>query len=298
MPLNSKKTKNSSSGKPDLSCFFVYPSGFNGQERDDEIAGVGNFNTALYWEYDTRLGRRWNVDPLGYFRESLSPYNFCSNNPINRTDPNGLLDDDIYVNNNTKQVSVIKTNDNYDRLIVDGTYKGNTEKGIFKNNYKEYKANELKINYSSSANKSTVSDYTTSVIVDLMNKTEENSIQINSTARSVEDQVKLMGDMIESRGMNAQKKMYAQAGDKVLDKYPDRAAMLETAKAIGPSNVSKHCADLNKMNVIDVSPVNGGINNAKKFSWNAQRNPAVSRVLSPWTSTIDPAIHIEVPQIK
>ena len=127
---------------------------------------------------------------------------------------------------------------------------------------------------------------------------EESSIQINSTARSVEDQVRVMGNMVESRGMDAQKKMYAAAGDKVLDKYPDRAAMLKTAKAVGPSNVSKHCADLNKMNVVDVSPVNGGIKNAKQFSSNAQGNPSVSRVLSPWTQTIDPAIHIEIPQKK
>jgi hypothetical protein len=42
-----------------------YSYGFNGQEKVDEIAGVGNHNTALFWEYDTRLGRRWNVDPKG-----------------------------------------------------------------------------------------------------------------------------------------------------------------------------------------------------------------------------------------
>ncbi len=27
------------------------------------MAGNGNHNTALFWEYDTRLGRRWNIDP-------------------------------------------------------------------------------------------------------------------------------------------------------------------------------------------------------------------------------------------
>jgi hypothetical protein len=29
---------------------------FNGQEGDDEIAGIGNIMTAEFWEYDTRLG--------------------------------------------------------------------------------------------------------------------------------------------------------------------------------------------------------------------------------------------------
>lgn len=37
-----------------------YRYAFNGQERDDEIAGQGNIMTAEYWEYDARLGRRWN----------------------------------------------------------------------------------------------------------------------------------------------------------------------------------------------------------------------------------------------
>jgi hypothetical protein len=35
-----------------------YRYGFNGQEKDDEIAGSGNSYTAEYWQYVTRLGRR------------------------------------------------------------------------------------------------------------------------------------------------------------------------------------------------------------------------------------------------
>jgi hypothetical protein len=40
-----------------------HPFTFNGQERTDKLAVAGNHNTALYWEYDTRLGMRWDVDP-------------------------------------------------------------------------------------------------------------------------------------------------------------------------------------------------------------------------------------------
>ncbi len=225
---------------------------YNGKELQRDL----QFNVEDYGarQYDPVVGRWLQVDPLAEVNPSFTPYHYCSNNPVNRTDPTGMLDDAIYVNNNTQQVSVIKTNDNYDRVIVDGIYSGNTEKGEYKSTYDGYNTNELKINYSSSANKSTVSDYTTSVLVDVMNQSGESSIQINSTARSVEDQVRVMGNMVESRGMDAQKKMYAAAGDKVLDKYPDRAAMLKTAKAVGPSNVSKHCADLNKMNVVGKHP--------------------------------------------
>jgi len=88
-PLNTIKSASPLSGYPDLSCFYGYPSGFNGQERDDELAGVGNFNTALYWEYDTRLGRRWNVDPKFNKMPGWSPYSFSLNNPISVSDPDG-----------------------------------------------------------------------------------------------------------------------------------------------------------------------------------------------------------------
>lgn len=59
----------------------------NGQENDDEIAGTGNITTALFWEYDTRLGRRWNVDPEPY--AFMSDYSCFADNPILLTDPLG-----------------------------------------------------------------------------------------------------------------------------------------------------------------------------------------------------------------
>jgi hypothetical protein len=65
----------------------VYLFGFNGQEKDDELAGAGNTNTAMFWEYDTRLGRRWNLDPV--VKEEESPYLCFSGNPILISDPNG-----------------------------------------------------------------------------------------------------------------------------------------------------------------------------------------------------------------
>ena len=66
-----------------------YKFGFNGQEKVNEIAGIGNHTTALFWEYDTRLGRRWNRDPEEKNFPSLSPYATNNNNPIQYTDPNG-----------------------------------------------------------------------------------------------------------------------------------------------------------------------------------------------------------------
>jgi hypothetical protein len=61
--------------------------GFNGQERSFEIDANGNSNTAEFWQYDARLGRRWNVDPV--VKEWESPYACNYNNPLVFSDPLG-----------------------------------------------------------------------------------------------------------------------------------------------------------------------------------------------------------------
>ncbi len=64
-----------------------YRYGMNGQEKDDEISGSGNMMTAMFWEYDARLGRRWNTDPKP--NPSISSYAVFNNNPIWFNDPLG-----------------------------------------------------------------------------------------------------------------------------------------------------------------------------------------------------------------
>ncbi|AFC23402.1 polymorphic toxin type 44 domain-containing protein [Saprospira grandis] len=67
-----------------------YRFGFNGQEEDPDIAE--GHTTALYWEYDSRIARRWNVDPRPV--TSISPYNTFQGNPIIMSD--ALGDTSIY----------------------------------------------------------------------------------------------------------------------------------------------------------------------------------------------------------
>jgi RHS repeat-associated protein len=62
-----------------------YRYGFNGQENSDEIAA--GLTTAMYWEYDSRIGRRWNMDPVLKVEESA--YLCFSGNPIFYSDHNG-----------------------------------------------------------------------------------------------------------------------------------------------------------------------------------------------------------------
>ena len=67
----------------------VHLYGFNGQEKSPEIAD--GHTTALYWEYDSRIGRRWNVDPVEF--AYLGPYATFDNNPIYFNDVQGLTAD-------------------------------------------------------------------------------------------------------------------------------------------------------------------------------------------------------------
>jgi len=66
-----------------------YRYGFGGQEKDNEIYGEGASYTAEFWQYDARLGRRWNVEPLAREFPWLSPYAVFLNNPIRFSDVNG-----------------------------------------------------------------------------------------------------------------------------------------------------------------------------------------------------------------
>ena len=62
-----------------------YRYGFNGQEKSTEINNA--LTNAQFWEYDSRIGRRWNVDPIVKVDES--PYATFRNNPILIVDPTG-----------------------------------------------------------------------------------------------------------------------------------------------------------------------------------------------------------------
>lgn len=82
-----------------------YRYGFNGQEKSTEIKGEGNSYTAQFWEYDPRIGRRWNVDPKPISGHSL--YAVFRNSPMIASDPDG--DTTVLLN---------KTNSNQDLLDV------------------------------------------------------------------------------------------------------------------------------------------------------------------------------------
>jgi len=57
----------------------------NGQDKEPELNE--NITSAEFWMYDSRLGRRWNMDPV--LKENESPYAAFGNNPIWNMDPDG-----------------------------------------------------------------------------------------------------------------------------------------------------------------------------------------------------------------
>ena len=89
----------------------TYRYGFNGQEKDDEVSGEGNTNTAEFWEYDCRLGRRFNIDPKP--NTSWSGYSTFMDNPLYFTD---ILGDTSRGNNATSGARM--------RDAISGSFKG------------------------------------------------------------------------------------------------------------------------------------------------------------------------------
>jgi RHS repeat-associated protein len=114
-----------------------YRWGFNGQERDDEVSGNGNSNSAEFWQYDGRLGRRWNVDPVE--KPNFSSYGAFSNNPLVFIDPEGNTD---YYNSsgkwigtdgNTNGINAMVTHSKVERKISRVSKKGKNFKAELPN---------------------------------------------------------------------------------------------------------------------------------------------------------------------
>jgi len=71
---------------------FATPYKFNAKEQDPE---TGNYYYGARY-YNPQTSIWFGVDPMAHLREWVSPYNFVQNNPINRVDPTGALDNPIY----------------------------------------------------------------------------------------------------------------------------------------------------------------------------------------------------------
>ncbi len=149
-----------------------------------------------------------------------------------------------------------------------------------------------------------VSMYSRKVLRDIMQASGINQIRITSTARTAADQARIMFENIERYGVSHQKKLYGSYGDKVIDEYSVLKqeakteaeiilGMTEKINSLGPRNVSRHTADPEKLNVIDIAPSSIRLPLRAKFEATVKRDPRVSKFLTP---PLDPAYHLEIPQ--
>ena len=162
----------------------------------------------------------------------------------------------------------------------------------------------VEIKFGSKAKKENVTNFSLQVLEDILQAAGLSSAVISSTSRTPTDQARVMFNNIVSKGVAAQKKLYAAAGDAVIDEYVKakkakktpteiKAAMEAKIIAIGPTKVSHHAADPNILCVFDVAP--SSITKKAAFEKAVKADKRVKRFLTP---PLDPGYHLEIPQPK
>lgn len=103
-----------------------------------------------------------------------------------------------------------------------------------------------------------LSNYTKNLLLNL--EGYSGTIKITNTSRTPEKQAQIMYDAILRTGKDYQYKTYKAPGRRVIDVYdPNKSRegnIINMTKQIykeGPINVSRHCADFNELNTLDIS---------------------------------------------
>ena len=147
-----------------------------------------------------------------------------------------------------------------------------------------------------------VTPYSLAILKDILRAADLKRALVSSTARSPKEQARVMYDNCEQHGADAMKRLYARAGDQVIDVYvrsraagktPDQIKLdMETKiKDVGPTNVSRHASDPKVLNVFDVAP--SSIVDKRAFERAVKADKRVSYFLIPPS---DPGYHLEIPQ--
>jgi hypothetical protein len=160
------------------------------------------------------------------------------------------------------------------------------------------------ISFGKNAKKENVTNYSLKVLEDILQAAGLSSALISSTSRPPSEQARVMFNNIKTTSVAAQKKLYAAAGDAVIDEYVKanaakktpteiQAAMEAKIIAIGPTKVSHHAADPNVLCVFDVAP--SSIAKKAEFERAVRADKRVQKFITP---PLDPGYHLEIPQPK
>jgi muramidase (phage lysozyme) len=173
-----------------------------------------------------------------------------------------------------KLSNILKKYDEYYKEELNGKSTLHIKKGFLKefgdsccenkDNVKEIE-NEVTLHYDGeTAIATALSNKTKNVLKEVGKISGNYNIYITSTARTSQDQARIMYDNCESKGASYQKGVYAASGDKVIDVYiaGKKAGnsqeqiitdMKNKINEVGPDKVSKHLANPDVLNTFDIS---------------------------------------------
>lgn len=125
------------------SGLYSYRYGFQSQEQDDEIKGIGNSINYKYRMYDPRIGRFFAIDPLTHKFPYYSPYHFSSNSPIIAVELEGL---ESSVQLNYNEGSILIERNKHNQFEVTRSQLLNIPSGAYHDDYNNYSSRQLDIN--------------------------------------------------------------------------------------------------------------------------------------------------------
>ena len=180
---------------------------------------------------------------------------------------------------------------------------------------------DARVDFSASANQSVLGEYSRSIIKDAMRFAGQSQAIVTSTARTTAEQARVMFEVLEgpvtptmlakghSTTIAYSYALYNTNGDQVIDTYvaskaaaksptlikADMQQKIDDIKLTRPTAFT-HTSDPAKLQVADIAP--SSISNDMLFqqATAASTDPRIARRFSPFTTPVDNAFHLEIPQ--